>query len=144
MKIRLSKALQQVAQQQRNDPLCHNTSQQQTHRKCQQQNPTHSVVDDPFQLPGGNSEGFQQPIKLDILGDGNGVDVVDDQKAVQHKKQDDHQSQDNVPEGHLPPGQNRDRLLFCQAELLCDFVQVLLNAAGGKGKSGDRCRHIVL
>ena len=70
--------------------------------------------------------------------------VVDNQKAVQHKKQDDHQNQGNIPEGHLPPGQGRDRLLFCLAELLCDFVQVLLNAAGGKGKSSYRCRHIVL
>ena len=144
VKIRLGKALQQVAQQQRNDPLCHGTAQQKTGGKRQQQHPAHPVVDDPFQLLGGDPDGFQQSIKLDVPGDRNGVDVVDNQKAVHHKKQDDRQSQRQIPEGHLSPGQNRDRLLFRQAKLLRELVHAFLDAAAGERKSNDCRRKIVL
>ena len=82
------KSLQDTAQDQRNNPLRHDTAKHKPHRQGCQKDVPHPVVHEPFQLPRRSPNGFEQTVKLNILCNGNGIDVINNQEPVQHKKED--------------------------------------------------------
>ena len=67
MKTGLGKALQQIPQQQWDDPLGDGTAKEQSDRERQQQDLAHPVEDHLLQLPGRHPNGLQKAIKLNVL-----------------------------------------------------------------------------
>ncbi len=84
----LGKSLQNTAQNQWYNPLCHDAAKHKAHRQGGQKDIPHPVVHEPFQLAGRGSNGFEQTVKLNILCNRNRIDVIDNQEPVQHKKED--------------------------------------------------------